>query len=257
MTTTLYTFWISHFSEKARFSLDYEGVSFEERALLPGPHALTIRKFSPKQKVPVLVHDGEVIQGSGAIIDAIPRLFGASRLQPWLAGSADGGTQQSRTVELEALADSALGRAIQAYGYDALLENKRTVIDAWSYRGPFWGKAFYALAFPSIERVLRKNYCRGPAYVQESREKFLRALDEFDRILANQPYLLGDELTRADITVAALLSPLVRSPEYVMSWLRYPPALEEFVQAQAQRPTWSFVARMYREHRNGAKIPGL
>ena len=34
----LYTFNISHFSEKARWALDYEGILYEERVLLPGPH---------------------------------------------------------------------------------------------------------------------------------------------------------------------------------------------------------------------------
>ena len=40
----LYTFQVSHFAEKARWALDWKGVEYEERRLLPGPHlAVTLR----------------------------------------------------------------------------------------------------------------------------------------------------------------------------------------------------------------------
>jgi len=42
----LYTFNISHFSENARWALDYEGISFDERVLLPGPHQMVTRRFA-------------------------------------------------------------------------------------------------------------------------------------------------------------------------------------------------------------------
>ena len=44
----LYTFNLSHFSEKARWALDYEGISYEERMLLPGPHQLVTRRMAPR-----------------------------------------------------------------------------------------------------------------------------------------------------------------------------------------------------------------
>ena len=44
----LYTFNLSHFSEKARWALDYEGISYEERILLPGPHQLVTRRIAPR-----------------------------------------------------------------------------------------------------------------------------------------------------------------------------------------------------------------
>jgi glutathione S-transferase len=49
----LYTFNLSHFSEKARWTLDYEGISYEERVLLPGPHQLVTRRIARRTHVPV------------------------------------------------------------------------------------------------------------------------------------------------------------------------------------------------------------
>jgi glutathione S-transferase len=59
----LYTFNISHFSEKARWALDYEGIPYEERVLLPGPHQLVTRRIARRTHVPVLEHDGQYVQG--------------------------------------------------------------------------------------------------------------------------------------------------------------------------------------------------
>ena len=62
----LYTFNISHFAEKARWTLDYEGIAYEERVLVPGPHQLVTRRIARRTHVPVLEHDGQYVQGSSA-----------------------------------------------------------------------------------------------------------------------------------------------------------------------------------------------
>lgn len=245
----LYTFWISHFSEKVRWALEFEGIPVEERALLPGPHVLTIRRIAPRQQVPTLAHQGRVIQGSGAILDATPELFGKYRLQPWLEPGRVDESQRERARELEHLADGGFGEPIQAFGYDILLGDRAKVIDAWRYRGPFWSKAFYALTFGKTEQALREGYCKSPQHVAASRQKFLTAFDQTDSILEAQPYLLGEAPTRPDIAVAALLCPVVRPEEHPLPWPEYPEPLEDFCQQLKGRPTYQFVKRMYREHR--------
>ena len=42
----LLTFVISHFSEKARWTLDLSGLDYSERYLLPGPHMLVTRRLA-------------------------------------------------------------------------------------------------------------------------------------------------------------------------------------------------------------------
>ena len=68
MTATLYQFPISHFCEKARWALDYKGVPFQPHNLLPGLHMNTARRLASNTSVPILDHDGTVVQGSAAII---------------------------------------------------------------------------------------------------------------------------------------------------------------------------------------------
>ena len=62
----LYTFNISHFSENARWALDYEGISFDERVLLPGPHQMVTRRFARRtsRHSSVTADSGRATQGN-------------------------------------------------------------------------------------------------------------------------------------------------------------------------------------------------
>ena len=127
----LYTFNLSHFSEKARWTLDYEGISYEERVLLPGPHQLVTRRIARRTHVPVLEHDGEYVQGSSAIIDYVADRLGGTKL------TAIDPTERAKALELEKTLDQAFGRGVQQVLYSALLKDQRTVVDLWSFGGPF------------------------------------------------------------------------------------------------------------------------
>ncbi len=52
--TRLYTFTISHFAEKARWSLDYKGIHYQEKRLVPGSHVPIVKRIAPSTVVPVL-----------------------------------------------------------------------------------------------------------------------------------------------------------------------------------------------------------
>jgi len=60
----LYDFKFSHYSEKARWALDFKGIPYTARHLLPGFHLRTTRKLAPRSFVPILKTDDGVIQGS-------------------------------------------------------------------------------------------------------------------------------------------------------------------------------------------------
>lgn len=240
----LTTFRISHFSEKARWALDYNAVAYEERQLLPGAHLPTVRRVAPRSTVPVLEHDGDVVQGSSAILDYLERRLGATALAPPPALA-------ERSAQLETMLDRALGRGTQQIFYDALLETPKEVVAIWSQDGPFWARPFYSLTMPLLGRSVRKLYRITPETIVEAKDAFRRALDETDRLLESSPHLLGDKLSRVDITVAALLGPACRPPEHLVRWpTEIPPRLEDFLRENEQRPTYAYVLRLYREHRH-------
>jgi glutathione S-transferase len=240
----LYTFNISHFAEKARWALDYEGIPYEEQVLLPGPHQLVTRRIAPRTHVPVLEHDGQYVQGSSAIIDYVAARLGGTRL------TAVDPAKQVQAQELEKTLDLALGRGVQQVLYSALLSDRRTVIDLWSSGGPFWARGFYAVAFPAVASAVRRMYKTTDLEgVARARQRFVTTFDELDPVLLEQPYLGGDAPNRADITLAALLAPVCRVPEHRVKWPALPPVLADFEASLSGRPTWNHVLRMYRDHR--------
>jgi glutathione S-transferase len=242
----LYTFLLSHFSEKARWALDFNGVAYDERRLLPVVHVPTVRRRAKRTSVPVLVHDDAVIQGSTAILDHIEDRLDARKL-------AVPAAESERGRELEAIVDKVFGLGTQRIFYGAVGDHRRTLIEMWSQGGPSWARTFYKIALPLLQTRLNRMYDTRPAAVAEAKDAFRRLYDDLDEVFARQPYVLGDTLTRVDVTIAALLAPTCRPPEHVFKWPpenETPPTMSAFTGELADRPTSRFVSRMYREHRH-------
>jgi glutathione S-transferase len=239
----LYTFNISHFSEKVRWALDFEGLQYRESVLLPGPHMLVTRRLAKRSHVPLLVHDGHVVQGSSVILDYIAEQLGGHKL---VSKNQDLNAVHALEREL----DEAFGLGVQRVLYNVMLKERRVLTALWAFGGPPWARVFYAVTYPGVARVVSRMYQTSNAgLVSESRELFRRVFDKLDALLAKQPYLDGVAPSRLDITVAALLAPVCRPPQHRIPWPEPPESLHCFEAELRDRPTWNHVLRMYREHR--------
>jgi glutathione S-transferase len=88
------------------------------------------------------------------------------------------------------------------------------------------------------------------ARAEHSRAKTLAALDRLEAELRPSGYLAGDRFSVADLTAAALLSPLVLPPEFPYALPQpYPEATARFRESVASRPAFRWVEEMYRRHR--------
>ena len=97
----LYDFRFSHYSEKARWALDFKGVPYTPRHLLPGFHLQTTRKLAPRSSVPILKADAAVIQGSTEIIDFLERTFPERSLTPADPQDANSAVQWEKYLDAE------------------------------------------------------------------------------------------------------------------------------------------------------------
>lgn len=82
MPVALHQFLFSHYNDKARWVLAWKQVEHVRHSYLPGPHVPLIRRLSGQQQTPVLVWDGEVVAGSGAIVDYVDERVPERPLQP-------------------------------------------------------------------------------------------------------------------------------------------------------------------------------
>jgi glutathione S-transferase len=250
----LYVFAISHYCEKACWALDHLGIEYELRHLPPGAHVqITKQLGAAGSSLPLLVSEGRVVQGSGAIIDWADSAVtdSAKRLSP-------GSRFEEECRTLEQRLDDVAGVHVRRYYYsEAIVEHPDSV-------RPIFARDLG----PSERQALEANWglgCQlmtgamdlGPAQGQESRRIVEGELDWFDGLLGDgRRFLLGDRLSRADITAASLLAPLALPKEHpTYGMLEVPPRARADLALWAERPALAWVRRIYREHRRRRSDP--
>lgn len=244
MSALLYQFPISHYCEKARWALDHKGVDYHCKTLLPGLHVKPLRRMVAHTTVPVLQINGQVIQGSDAIIDFLDKHFNDQPLTPADALAA----QQSR--EWEQFAAEQIADPLRNCFYHYLLQHPRVVIGLFTEGGPWYGKLFYRVTFGKVERIMRGAYQINQTNAQMCMRAIGKALDRLDAHLQENRFLVAEQFSRADLSVCALLSPLVL-PErgYMKQDAFLPDELKHFRQQHLSRPVFRWVNEIYNQYR--------
>ena len=243
---TLYVFNISHFCEKARWALDYFGMDYELRHVMVGTHRRLAKKLGAKRgSVPFLETSAGVIAGSSAIIDWCEEKNSGRR-------QSLSGEEPDQVRAIEKRLDDIVGVHIRRFYYsDALINDPASVRPIFSNGLPLWQRAAVTLGWSRIVPIMIKGMDLGPEQGLQSRAILEAELQWLDGLLADgRPYLCGSQWSRADLTAAALLGPLVAPKEHPMVHaVVIPKAVSEAMQAWAQRPSLQFVRRMYAVHR--------
>jgi glutathione S-transferase len=234
----------SHYNEKARWALDYKGIEHVRRSSLPGPHVLRARRLYGGTTLPALILDGRTIGGSGALIEAAERLRPEPGLYP--ADAAD----RRRALTLQDHFDQELGPHVRRAVFYDLLPDRRFTAEVFTLkRGPVT-RTGYRMAMPLLAPLMRSSMRIDRAGAEAGRARTLEALDRIETELGPEGYMVGGTFTVADLTAAALLSPLVRPAEFSYRLPeRWPDAFEAFRDSVKDHPAFGWVVEMYRRHR--------
>ena len=197
----LYQFPHSHFSEKARWGLDFKHLPFEIINLPRGPHAKIFEKMGLAETTVPVIEDGEtILQGSAAILTYLDQTYSDYPLN-----AADPETAQ-QVMEFEADMDQAIGHHGRRYIYSIFLNHPALIKDLFMRdAGPIKRLAF-PLLFPKIKQLIIDKLQITESAAAESEQILSSAFDRLNARLADQDYLFGGRMTRADITAAALSS---------------------------------------------------
>jgi glutathione S-transferase len=243
----LWQFTSSHYNEKARWALDYKRVPHIRRSLVPGFHIATVKRLTGQTAVPVLQMNGRVIHDSTRIIAALEESNPDPPLYPH---DAD---ERRRALELEDFFDEELGPHIRRAGFYLLLPHRDVVVGMFSQESGPLTRAAFRLSFPLLRIGMRKAMRIDAEGAELGRFKTLAALDRIELEIEPSGYLVGDRFSVADLTAAALLSPLVAPPEFPYPLPKpLPQEMVAFRDSVAGRRAFQWVLDIYRRHRGAS-----
>src|SRR5262245_33132992 len=235
---------LSHFSEKVRWTLDYKSVA-HRRQVLGADYLIRAWRATGRGKLPILFLDGRAIGDSTHIIAALEDRYPEPPLYP-----ADAAARQL-ALALEDYFDEQLGPAVRAVIITPLFRHDpdlalRVLTTGMSDRGYQTLKPL-ARIFPAFYRFRHQI---SDAKLEADRAAVAAALDRIERERQGRPYLVGDAFSVADLTAAALLSPLLQPPEiqYPLR-VELPPYLQDYRAAVLQHPANQWAAGIYQLHR--------
>lgn len=241
----LYQFPVSHYCEKVRWALDHKKVDYEARNLLPLFHMPVIFRRTRQNKVPVLKLDGRYIADSATIIQTLEERFPSA---PALFPKDE--AEREEALEWAAFADREIGPHMRRTAYYFLLDHPHLMFEILTEGQNTVGRMAFRTSQRMVIRAMKEGMGITERGYTRSRDRLIAALDRLDNALADRTYLVGERFSVADLTVAALLSPLALPPEAPFQFPgEIPPELQQFLDEFAERPTVDWIRRMYREHR--------
>ncbi len=202
----------SPYNEKVRWALDLKRVPHRRRSVLPGPHLPAVRRLTGRTTTPVLLHDGEPIDGSARIVEWLDTRYPSPPLLPADASLRD------EALRIERWFDDDITPRLRRAVLDALLQQPSFFARVFAEGAPRWKQRAYAIAVPLAAPVVRKgNGITGAASVDDG----LRAADEALDFVAERSratgYLAGPAFSVADLTAASTLATVVRPAASPMS----------------------------------------
>lgn len=244
MDAKLYQFPVSHYCEKARWALDYKGIPYEAQTLLPGLHFRKLKPIASESTVPVLVLHNTVIQGSDQIIDQLDKDFPAKPLTP------RDPAQQQQVTEWEIFAANKIADPLRCFYYYYLLDHPKTLIPLFCEGGPWYGKYLMGITYIQIKQRMQAGYHLNQRNAQLAMRVVDKAISKLEQHLETHPFLVGDSFTRADLSVCALISPLV-IPErgYLKLSALTAQALRDYRMARVNNPVFRWVNTIYNAYR--------
>jgi len=242
---TLWHIELSHYNEKARWALDYKGVPYERRVPMPGLHGVSalVATRGRQRRLPVLELDGRRIGDSTAIIAALEKHTPDPPLYP--ADSAE----RARALELEEFFDEQLGPEIRRFGWHYMLQDPDDAANAL-FRGTSPRRErLLRRTFPAARLSVRADYSIDPDSDAKPRAAILAAIARLEKELDGGDYLVGDAFSVADLTAAALFTPIIRPPERPFLPESMVPAVQQFGDELMAQPGGEWILEIYRRHR--------
>jgi glutathione S-transferase len=194
----LYQFEASAYSEKVKLILDYKQLPYKAIEVAPGVGQIELFQMSGQRKVPVLKDGAEIIPDSTAIALYLEERYPDRPILP------NDPRQKGLCLALEDWADESLG-----------IHGRKAMVGAFNQH-PNFRTALLPAATPDLVKnlvgavpgdilsFLGTGVGFGPEAIKESTGILNQGLASLCMMLAEQPYLVGEQPTLADLAVAGI-----------------------------------------------------
>jgi glutathione S-transferase len=199
---------VSHYNEKARWALDYKRLPHVRRAAVPGGHARIAQRLGAGRTFPVLELDGEVLGDSTLIIEALERRYPEPPLYP------DDPAERRRALAIGDFFDEELGPYLRLLVLEHMLPDPSLLLGAFAPDLGIVRRLIARVIYPLLRRRIAGDFGMDSSGIERAWTKCRLAGERFAAELQPNGYLVGDGFTVADLTVAALFSPVVAPVQF-------------------------------------------
>jgi glutathione S-transferase len=243
----LWHFRLSHFSEKVRWALDAKKLWHIRRSLIPGFHVPRVRRLSGQSRVPVLRLAGRVLHDSTEIIARVDAAFPEPSLYP-----ADPALRR-RALALEDYFDETVAPDLRRLFWSAYLDDPAATAQLCTDGFGTVSYCCWRLAAPVLRPAFRRNMGMSPEAIALAGRRLGEYLDRIEAEIGGSGYLAGEEFSIADLTAAAVMTAIIRPPQFPYPLpAPWPRRLVELRDSISDRAGFRWVRDMYLRHRGSS-----
>jgi glutathione S-transferase len=202
----LYQFELSQYSEKVRLILDYKGLEYRKIEVTPGVGQVELFRLTGQRQVPVLKDGSRYIADSTEIAKYLDRQYPERPLIP------QDSQQRGLCLLMEEWADESIGIKSRKALFYAISQDQNFRRALLPTTTPDVLKTLVQGVPSDLLKVLGFGVGYTPDVVTSAIADLKQDLEALTLLLADRPYLLGDEPSLADLAVAGL-SLLLKFPD--------------------------------------------
>jgi glutathione S-transferase len=237
-------FRVSHYNEKVRWALDLKRWPHTREALLPGFHVLRARRLTGQSMLPVLVLDGRALADSSRIIAELERLQPDPPLYP--ADPRD----RMRALAIASYFDEDVAPTLRRLFWSTYLPHPAECARMATDGFPTAMRAVWRVLFPLMRPLMRRNMGIDAAGLAHARTALTGYFDRLERDIGASGYLVGERFGIADLTAAAVMTAIIRPPEFPYPLPEpWPPELIALRDRVRGHAAFRWVLDMYSRHR--------
>lgn len=202
----LYQFELSQYSEKVRLILDFKGLAYRKIEVTPGVGQLDLFRLTGQKQVPVLKDGNQYIADSTQIAKYLERKYPDRPIIP------SDPKQRAMCLLIEEWADESIGIKSRKALFGALSQSENFRKSLLPMATPDLVRTLIGVVPNDVLKILGFGVGYGPDVVKSAEEDLKQDLEALCLLLAESPYLVGDQPTLADLAVAGL-SMLLKFPD--------------------------------------------